>query len=411
MAPDKSSIKIFHLRIASQTIFLFTAILGIFGIGMTGFIYPYFFCPASPGACAGCPIWVIEHGTIEILSGSSHGAMMLLYLLGLFLVIGAFVGRSFCGWACPVGSLQDMYSFLRRKLNSTRHLLIAGGISIGMVIFGGALPFILRENGIDPLFYMWIGYVGAIGSFIAAIVGITAVTRYRKPWLSAVFIAVGGSLLGIHLLWGAVDLGMSPLSSVELMGLLSLMFVTIGIVGLLRWGLKDVEPRLKLKGRADWGLRLVKVGILLLIAPTTWYFDTLAFTDIDPIGGITATIPELFLNPTGWSGNQFFWYKAVFVVAVIALVAVVDRGFCRYLCPVGAMYGPTNKFSITDIDFIEDKCIHCQVCIRECPMGINPKEAKLDPECIRCGKCIDVCPTKAQKFVLVNQKVRGVFGR
>ena len=190
MAPENSKIRILHLRIASQTFFLFTAILGIFGIGMTGFIYPYFFCPASPGACAGCPIWVIEHGTIEILSGSSHGAMMLLYLLGLFLVIGALVGRSFCGWACPVGSLQDMYSYLRRKMDSAKHLLIAGGIAIGMVLFGGIVPFILRENNVEPLLYMWIGYVGALGSFIAAIVGITAVTKFRKPWLIAVFIAL-----------------------------------------------------------------------------------------------------------------------------------------------------------------------------------------------------------------------------
>ncbi|MGA1822309.1 MAG: 4Fe-4S binding protein [Thermoplasmatota archaeon] len=411
MAPEKSKIRILHLRIASQTFFLFTAILGIFGVGMTGFIYPYFFCPASPGACAGCPIWVIEHGTIEILSGSSHGAMMLLYLLGLFLVIGAFVGRSFCGWACPVGSLQDMYSFLRRKMDSAKHLMLAGGIAIGMVLFGGVVPFVLRENNVEPLLYMWIGYMGAIGSFIAAIVGITAVTKYRKPWLIAIFIAVGGSLLEIHLIWENLDLGSSPFSSIELMGLMSLMFVTIGIVGLLRWGFKDSRPVPKVKGRVDWGFRLVKVGVLLLIAPTTWYFDTLAFTDIDPIGGITATIPELFLNPTGWAGNQFFWYKAVFVFGVIALVALVDRGWCRYLCPIGAMYGPTNKMALTDIDFIEDKCIHCQLCIRDCPMGINPKEAKTDPECVRCGRCIDVCPAGAQKFVLFNRKVRGVFGR
>ncbi len=103
MAGAKTNLTISSLRIASQIFFMIISILGIFGVVMTGFIYPFFFCPASPGACAGCPIWVIEHGTINIAKGVTEGYFMLLYLVGMFIAIGALVGRSFCGWACLMG--------------------------------------------------------------------------------------------------------------------------------------------------------------------------------------------------------------------------------------------------------------------------------------------------------------------
>ena len=410
--PKRPSVfKVFHLRIASQIFFLFTAILGIFGIGMTGFIYPYFFCPASPGACAGCPIWVIEHGTLEVVDGALSGGYMLLYLVGLFVLIGALVGRSFCGWACPVGSLQDLFSFLKTKLWRTRDILIGQGLSIALIVVGGLFPYLLGEWEVESQYYMFLGYVGAAGVFSFAVVSFTLMEKHNRVWVPAVFLGLGALMFSGNLLYEGMGWRSSPLSSVEFMGLLSMMFLTLGILGYVRMVTKGRSFKVEPGSRTDWALRLVKVGVLISIAPLTWFFDTLAFTDIDPVGGITATIPELFLDPTGWSANEFFWYKAVFVFAVIAMVVVVDRAWCRYLCPVGAMYGPTNKISVTDIRYDPDSCIHCQLCIEACPMAINPKEDKLDPECIRCGRCVDVCPTDAQKFVAINQRIKGVFTR
>ena len=409
MPEGRSLLKVYHLRTASQIFFLLTAILGVFGIGMTGFIYPYFFCPASPGACAGCPIWVIEHGTLEIVDGAVAGGYMLLYLIGLFVLIGAIVGRSFCGWACPVGTLQDFYSFLKTKLWRTRDILIAIGISVSLIVIGALLPFLLSEWSVELKYYMFVGYVGAIGVFAFTIVSFTLMERHNKSWMPAIFLVAGVIMVGINILYKALDLGDSPLSSLEFIGLLAMMFLTLGILGYVRMITKGRSFKVSPGSRTDWGLRLVKVGPLISRASLSWLVDSLAFTDLDPIGGITATIPELFLDPAGWSANEFFWYKAVFVFAVIAMVAVVDRAWCRYLCPIGAMYGPTNKISVSDVRYDPDQCIHCQLCIEACPMAINPKEDKLDPECIRCGRCVDVCPTDAQKFVLFNQRIKGVF--
>ncbi|OYT46462.1 hypothetical protein B6U90_00960 [Thermoplasmatales archaeon ex4484_6] len=405
------SVRTYHLRVVSQIFFFFVAVLGIFGIGMTGFIYPFFFCPASPAACGGCPIWVIEHGTIEISAGFTNGYLMILYLIGFFLLIGLLVGRSFCGWACPVGTLQDLFSFLSRKLKTTRSILILSGVSALMLISGAAIPTLLANMGVDLLYYMFMGYVGALGSFLLALSGILFIKRSRNLVPSFVFLGIGTLFWITVFVSRYLNWDRAPTSSIELMGLFGLMFHVIGLVGIIRSIMGErLRPVRNMRGWDKWA-RLIKVGLLILIAPTSWYFDTLLFTDFDPIGGITATIPELLLNPTGWAANQFFWYKAVFVIGVLVLAALVDRGWCRYLCPIGAMYGPANKISLSDIEFKEDRCIHCQKCILACPMGINPKENKKDPECIRCGRCVEVCPVNAQVFVPVNSTIRGVFSR
>lgn len=408
------------MRGASQFFFFILAVLGIFGVAMTGFIYPFFFCPASPAACAGCPIWVIEHGTIDIVKGAREGYYMLLYLVGMFLVIGLAVGRSFCGWACPVGSLQDIFSFFDKRSKGKKGLTILAGVSFLMLVIGISLPILFKAKGIplvvgaediELVHYMWAGYIGAFGSFLGALAGILFIKRTDSLLPSFILIGIGIMFWLINVAAKAIGWDDTPMASIELMGLFALMFSIIGLIGVARSFLKEKVPKLRDGSRVDWGLRLVKVGILVLIAPTSWFFDTLFFTDFDPIGGITATIPELILNPTGWTGNQFFWYKGIFVVGVIALVAIVDRGWCRYLCPIGAMYGPANKISITDIEYTKEECVHCQLCIKQCPMGINPKEDKRDPECVRCGRCVTACPTKAQRFVAFNRSLRGVFKR
>jgi polyferredoxin len=411
MPAKGARIRTHHFRLASQILFSTVAILGVFGVGMTGFIYPFFFCPASPGACAGCPLWVIEHGTIEIASGISQGYTMILYLIGMFLAIGALVGRSFCGWACPVGTLQDLFSYITRKVKDLTILGGLAGASFVALLIGAIVPAALAESGVNIQYYMFLGYIGAMGAFILSLCGVILI-RISKSLLPPVLLIGAGSILWVVVILSE-NLGLkgTPLASMELMGLMALMFQTIGLIGIVRSAMGERTTAIGRMPSVDRYARLAKVAILILIAPTSWFFDTLFFTDFDPIGGITATIPELLLNPADWAGNQFFWYKAVFVVGVIVFVSFIDRGWCRYLCPIGAMYGPMNKISLTDLEFRKERCIHCQKCIKACPMGINPKENKLDPECIRCGRCEDSCPVGAQVWSPVNSSIRGVFGK
>lgn len=62
-----------------------------------------------------------------------------------------------------------------------------------------------------------------------------------------------------------------------------------------------------------------------------------------------------------------------------------------------------NTRGIETAEIISDKCIACQICIGECPVGAIELTAegvaKVDPEvCIGCGKCFESCPVDAVKF-------------
>lgn len=145
-------------------------------------------------------------------------------------------------------------------------------------------------------------------------------------------------------------------------------------------------------------LRYAKYFVLIILVILTPFFVTFMFTDICPVGILTGTFPILFLNPGKFVPNPFFWFATVFFIAFIFLILVIERGWCRYFCPVGAILAPFNKISFLYISIDKKECIHCNACSNVCPMGIDVPDMNRDPECILCGKCIDVCPKNIIKF-------------
>ncbi len=93
-------------------------------------------------------------------------------------------------------------------------------------------------------------------------------------------------------------------------------------------------------------------------------------------------------------GPLFSWKFALAVSFIVAAVFIY-RIFCRFICPLGALYGLFNKFSVFGIKLEKDKCVSCGKCISVCKMDIHHVG---DMECINCGECISVCPTKAISY-------------
>ena len=97
----------------------------------------------------------------------------------------------------------------------------------------------------------------------------------------------------------------------------------------------------------------------------------------------------------------FFWARIIVLLGVLALVAYVPRGWCRYLCPVGALTAIFGRFSLLGLKIDTVKCTRCGECVRACPMMVrlldHPPEKISDPECIFCLRCVAICPEGAIK--------------
>ena len=93
----------------------------------------------------------------------------------------------------------------------------------------------------------------------------------------------------------------------------------------------------------------------------------------------------------GMLGYLFTW-KFVVLVVVVAACVFIYRAFCRFVCPLGAIYGLFCKVALLGVKLDKNKCIDCGLCIQECKMDIKHVG---DHECINCGECIAVCPAKA----------------
>jgi polyferredoxin len=89
---------------------------------------------------------------------------------------------------------------------------------------------------------------------------------------------------------------------------------------------------------------------------------------------------------------------------------VMKRGWCSYLCPVGAFYSLLGRFSLVRVKAGKrDACNDCLDCFVVCPeqqvIKLPLKGAKkgaspviLSGNCTNCGRCIDVCSKDVFSF-------------
>ncbi|MBQ9156144.1 MAG: 4Fe-4S binding protein [Eubacterium sp.] len=84
--------------------------------------------------------------------------------------------------------------------------------------------------------------------------------------------------------------------------------------------------------------------------------------------------------------------------AITLGMALESRFFCRFLCPMGAVFSlmPVLPFSVIKRD--RENCIkNCKACRMACPASLDIPSTEegdniLSGECFGCGKCIRRCP-------------------
>ena len=143
-------------------------------------------------------------------------------------------------------------------------------------------------------------------------------------------------------------------------------------------------------------LALFVILLPLLVRDAVGLADPWFCKYICPSGTLLGSWPLLSLNGSlrsaaGW----LFAWKSLLLILIAALSVAVYRPFCKYLCPLGALYGFFNSSAFYRFRVDEARCVHCGICRKACPMGVQIPQKPNSPECIRCGICRKVCPQGA----------------
>lgn len=139
--------------------------------------------------------------------------------------------------------------------------------------------------------------------------------------------------------------------------------------------------------KIDRILRYLRYVMLVWVIYMTAKTATLVFWNVDPYH-------TLFHF---WTGEFAISGLAILII-VLVLSLFIERPWCKYACPYGALLGLFNLFRVFKIRRDESSCINCGKCSKECPMNIKVSEKSIvrDHQCISCLKCVSdkCCPVE-----------------
>lgn len=147
-----------------------------------------------------------------------------------------------------------------------------------------------------------------------------------------------------------------------------------------------------LPSEADRIMKYVKYAVLLIVI-LLWTMQLPVDSTLSPWGIFGMLV----------SGNLTVMYSAIPTLGFAALLAIltgsffIERFFCRYLCPLGALFALSSAHRFFRIDRKVKSCTGCRVCSRECATGviIHNQKKVTSGECIECMRCTDVCTSAA----------------
>lgn len=433
-------------------IFSFVALNGYFlayvnnTILFAGFLkripQPVLNCYGGPLAFFACPIGSFQQmlgqpnpavsAFFERLAGETAGFLFSLgkalahvpwLPLGVFVLVGALVGRAACAWVCPFGLWQDLLYKIKvgAKAGWRRWLtlVVIGVISLYVVLL---LRWFLGMAWWKPVLFGWVPFMTAVlwvvvrgkislpgrlalGGVLAGLILGLMVWFEFDSGLGIVVGVLGATVLGFsggwYALWLAVpvaflvavlgpgELMLGTVSGVELGLVVALVIAAVVIVcDLILW--VRLSPRV-----LKYAFLVIVAGVLAYETAEPW------FCKLCPQGTLGAGIPLVVWDPLnalrsmlGW----LFYVKVAILLAVVVAAMAIRRPFCRLACPIGAIYSIFNKVSLLHMRLDNSSCTNCSLCQRVCPMDVDPRQGANQLECIRCGECAWNCPKGSLRF-------------
>ncbi|MBF0412107.1 MAG: 4Fe-4S binding protein [Desulfamplus sp.] len=101
-----------------------------------------------------------------------------------------------------------------------------------------------------------------------------------------------------------------------------------------------------------------------------------------------SAILHLSTNPRYYDGA---WIIGICGVVALILNLWIPRFYCRYICPLGALFGLLSSISFFQIGKKSSPCIKCIKCQFHCEGACDPMGKIRLSECVLCMNCLDQC--------------------
>ena len=160
---------------------------------------------------------------------------------------------------------------------------------------------------------------------------------------------------------------------------------------LLWLGGRNLPFRPVFSQKVDRVLKYLKYAVLLFIVIGVWTFGITGDTVWSPW-----TIFGMYASP--WKGvpSQAMFLSVGGLLLLLTIIGslLIERFFCKYLCPLGALFTLASHFRVFKLKRDSASCSgSCRVCSRKCSMSIPlyQYDKVRSGECIDCMKCTTAC--------------------
>ncbi|MBC2456974.1 4Fe-4S binding protein [Clostridium beijerinckii] len=149
---------------------------------------------------------------------------------------------------------------------------------------------------------------------------------------------------------------------------------------------KVFKIKFRVDEKVDSILKYFKYVVLLFIIAISWTMGSSILESTSPwdaFGQIT-DVSTIFSS---------LLVGLIFLILITIGSAFIERFFCRYLCPLGAIFSIISKIGIVKINKPKADCGKCRACTMNCSMGLPLYKVNCvkGGDCINCLKCTEVC--------------------